>query len=381
MVADRSELLIEPILEAVDKDPLLDKQNLNENSSKEIIKKIFVGQFPGIRSKNKLATGIISGLLREKRGAEHILHDYWHVPLDMLLFEIEFARAALGYYGKYISPKVPADKKHFDAALFFLQRRACVVASEILCLLESGYADGAESRWRTLNEMAITSGFLLLKGDAIAERYSEYRSVVQLKKNRVLKEQAEKHLSNPAPNQSQDTTKALKKSIETFSKNIVNLDKEINSLCVRFGPSFKNSNGWAVAAFPKKQKDSSMVTLLEIAEAVSGSTLFPYYKLGERAFANDNVHQGAVGDVISRADFGPKGTVVLGASPVGLYEPMSNAAEDLAVTTNTLLSILPMWQGDVINTIMEGIAATISVEGQNREDGSVQFAESLNLRY
>ncbi|MGA9100167.1 MAG: DUF5677 domain-containing protein, partial [Methanotrichaceae archaeon] len=341
---DRSELLIEPILDAVDKAPLLDKEKLNESSSIETIKKIFIDKIPDIRSRNKLATGIFSGLLREKRGEGYSVQDYWCVPLDMLLLEIEFARATIGYYGRHISPKVPADKRNLEAALFFLQRRACVVASEIHCLLENGYADGAESRWRTLNELAITSAFLLQKGDEIAERYTKYRAVIDLRKNKTLKDQAENHLSNPGPNQSLETRDAIEKSIETFSEIIMSLEEEVSKLCDRFGPSFGNyPNGWAAAAFSNNHK-KRVVSLTEMANTVIGSTLIPYYKLSVRAFANDGVHQGSVGDVRSRGDFGPTDTVILGASPVGLYLPISNTAEDLAVTTNALLSILPMWQ-------------------------------------
>jgi hypothetical protein len=35
------------------------------------------------------------------------------------------------------------------------------IFNEILVLLKSGYADGANSRWRSLHELAVISFFLL----------------------------------------------------------------------------------------------------------------------------------------------------------------------------------------------------------------------------
>ena len=372
----RSKIFIEPVLDAVNSDPSLDKEKLkkelNDRDSRKAILAIFTRLFPEIPLGNKE----VSRLVIEKTHLESTIQNYWSIPLRMLLLEIELARAALAYFGEHVSLKIPADKRNLESALFFLQRRACVVASEILCLLESGYADGAESRWRTLNEMAITSEFLFHNGDKFAERYAKYRAVVELKKNRNLKEQAEKYLLNPGPNQSQRTKESLKSAIESYSKAIKHLEEEVTQLCEQFGPSFKNSNGWAAAAFPNNHKDRR-VHLDEIANKVTSSTTIPYCRLSMRAFANDNVHQGSVGDIHSRGDFGPRNTVLLGASPVGMYMPISNTAEDLAITTYMLLSIYPTWQCGVINLMIKIISDSISAIACEREKGVIEYAKSL----
>ena len=67
-----------------------------------------------------------------------------------------------------------SDLTVFDA-LAHLQPKALLIASEILWLLEGGYADAALARWRTLHEVVVTAMFIAKNGPETARdyRYSE----------------------------------------------------------------------------------------------------------------------------------------------------------------------------------------------------------------
>lgn len=55
--------------------------------------------------------------------------------------------------------------------LAHIQPRALLIANEVLCLLEAGYADGALTRWRSLHELVVVAMFLRKYGDGAARSY------------------------------------------------------------------------------------------------------------------------------------------------------------------------------------------------------------------
>ncbi len=72
-----------------------------------------------------------------------------------------------------------------------LHARACQIASEVLKLLKSGFADGAHARWRSLHEVAVVALFIHKHGNDVAEKYllhdvvesyraaTQYRNIVE----------------------------------------------------------------------------------------------------------------------------------------------------------------------------------------------------------
>lgn len=57
------------------------------------------------------------------------------------------------------------------AALAAVQPRALLVANEVRCLCECGFADGALTRWRSLHELDVVMSFVEKHGDRTAELY------------------------------------------------------------------------------------------------------------------------------------------------------------------------------------------------------------------
>lgn len=67
--------------------------------------------------------------------------------------------------------------RHRTDVLIRLHARACQVAGEIITLMESGYADGAMARWRTLHEIGVVIALIAEHGDDLAERYLAHDTV------------------------------------------------------------------------------------------------------------------------------------------------------------------------------------------------------------
>jgi Family of unknown function (DUF5677) len=61
--------------------------------------------------------------------------------------------------------------------LLRLHARACQITEEIICLLESGFADGAMARWRTMHEITAVSSLMNRHGEDLAERYIAHQIV------------------------------------------------------------------------------------------------------------------------------------------------------------------------------------------------------------
>jgi Family of unknown function (DUF5677) len=62
-----------------------------------------------------------------------------------------------------------------------LHARSCQLAEEVIVLLETGFANGAMARWRTMHEIAMTAAFISEHGNACAERYTDHRIVESYK--------------------------------------------------------------------------------------------------------------------------------------------------------------------------------------------------------
>jgi hypothetical protein len=68
-----------------------------------------------------------------------------------------------------------------DQAIARLHIRACRIANEIILLLENGHTEGAQARWRTMHEVAITATIIAEGGDELAQRYFDHEAVEKKK--------------------------------------------------------------------------------------------------------------------------------------------------------------------------------------------------------
>lgn len=198
-------------------------------------------------------------------------------------------------------------------ALSRVHARACHVAGEILALLESGYADGAHARWRTLHELAVVTALLTEHGDDLAEKYLLHEVVESLTAARQLADYA-----------AQIGEKPLSK------REMGRLATEQQALCERFGSEYRKRYGWAA-----KLLNNPNPNFDHLEKAATLNHLRPYYKL-----ASYNVHASAKGASYRLGLLGSHGKVLLaGPSNAGLEEAGRFAAHSLLMTTLCLLNL------------------------------------------
>ncbi len=85
-----------------------------------------------------------------------------------------------GYGDEFNRTHLQARRKRNQVRNHVLSRlhiRACRVSEEIALLLENGYAEGAEARWRTLLEVSVTMLLIKLGGDILAQRYLDHEVI------------------------------------------------------------------------------------------------------------------------------------------------------------------------------------------------------------
>jgi len=254
----------------------------------------------------------------ERNGFEERNYAVWKEPLDLLeLFLLTTIELGDDFNHKY-RPEAAKNNDFVFEALTRLHGRACQVGNEILILLKSGYADGANARWRTLHEITVTSYFIKENGSEMAERYllydyiESYRSISDYVHNTELYERHKAVLGDALPSQAE----------------MMGIEETKNELCARFGKGFSKEYGW-VAGGTKK------ITFKDLESEVGIDHLRPYYKM-----ANISIHAGPKGVRFSLGS--PSNDIIpAGASNMGLADPGMSTVISLQNMNAALLSTRP----------------------------------------
>ena len=242
-------------------------------------------------------------------------YNLWKEPLDLLeLFLLTTIDIGDDFNHKY-RPEAAKSNDFVFEALTRLHGRACQVGNEILILLKSGYADGANARWRTLHEITVISYFIKERGNEMAERYllydyiESYRSISDYIQEPALYEKHKAVLGDELPSKSEmDTITRIK-----------------DKLCTRFGKEFAHDYGWAADR-------TKRITFKDLESEVGINHLRPYYKI-----ANISVHAGPKGIRFSLGS--PDNNIIsVGASNMGLADPGMNAVISLLNMNTALLT-------------------------------------------
>ncbi len=254
----------------------------------------------------------------ERIGFEERNYAVWKEPLDLLeLFLLTTIDLGGDFNHKY-RPEAAKNNDFVFEALTRLHGRACQVGHEILTLLKSGYADGANARWRTLHEIVVISYFIKEHGKEMAERYllydyiESYQSINDYIKNTALYERHRAILGDELP--SQDEMERIKRTKD--------------ELCARFGKGFSREYGWAADGTGK-------ITFKDLEREVGIDHLRPYYKM-----ANISIHAGPKGVRFSLGS--PNNNIIpVGASNMGLADPGMNTVISLLNMNVALLNTRP----------------------------------------
>lgn len=195
-----------------------------------------------------------------------------------------------------------------------MHARACQISSEIICLLKAGFADGANARWRTLHEIAVTCSFIKEHGNEVAEKYILHDKIESYKAA-LLYEQYEKMLG-----------------LEPLQKDeLAKLEAVKNNLISRYGKSYKEDYGWASETLGINCPHFS-----DIEKDVTLDYLRPYYKL-----ASHNIHAQPKGILFKMGLVQNQDILLAGPSNYGFTDPAQFLASSLTQITTDLLTYKP----------------------------------------
>lgn len=204
-------------------------------------------------------------LLAERRAIqskfEQRLWERWKPALDLYDWVLIQTQNVAVYFIKHHRAQAVEQKDWLYEAQTRLQARAYRTACEVQALLLSGNPEGALARWRTMHEILVVMLFLQKYGPETAERFLKY-DLVQTAKN------WDEYESLP------DEWKILPVTPEEG----VQARAEREKVLQKYGPAFKNENGWACAAFGRT-KASSRVTLAELENKVDLKQFRFYYHI------------------------------------------------------------------------------------------------------
>ena len=259
------------------------------------------------------ADGMFSDRRKICRGFLKRQREKWGKPLDQLFMLLEAAREAGEGYNESFEAAAAAEQDYVFDALRRLHARACLVASEVIWLMEGGYASGAMARWRTLYEIAVVGCFIKEKGQEVAERYLLHHVIDTCKAAEDFQKRCGTLGYDPL-------------SAPELSKMQAGRD----TLCQRFGKDYRDQWGWAADALKPKAANFA-----EIEAAVSFDHHRPFYKL-----ACHSSHAGSKGIQFDLGNaLNPPGSDVMlaGPSDAGLCDPGTCTAVSLLQITTILL--------------------------------------------
>jgi hypothetical protein len=215
-------------------------------------------------------------------------------------------------------------------ALILLQARGCRIASEVLTLIQSGHADGAHARWRSLHEIAVVTLFVNEGGNEVANRYLLHEPVESLKAAKELNRLHQEMGHEPIP-----------------EPQITSLETRVAELKAYFGDAYGEQWGWASAAL----NDNPRPTFAQIEESVGLQKWRPYYRM-----ASHNVHAGPKGvrftlGLINDVDR----TLLAGPSDTGFADPAHGTAISLYQITSLLLMRSPGIDSIIQSKAMQGL--------------------------
>ncbi|WP_173160494.1 DUF5677 domain-containing protein [Phytohabitans suffuscus] len=149
-----------------------------------------------------------------------------------------------------------------------LYGRACTVSGEVLCLMQSGFPEGAAARQRTLHELAVVITLIVDHADlGLAKRYADY-SYVEQRDDMV---QYQRH------------TDAL--GLRPLDTPVVaEIEANYRNVLAQYGEHFRRRNRWAAPLFSAGED----ITFVKLEDKAGLSHLRPMY-----GYSNHHVHAGA----------------------------------------------------------------------------------------
>jgi hypothetical protein len=183
--------------------------------------------------------------------------------------------------------------------------------------LLSGFASGANARWRTLHEIAVVSTFIAQETDETAERYFNHRFVKAYEDALEYRKHSERLGEQPLSDEEMAT-----------------IEKDYNERLARYGTDFRQPFGWARPAVEKHtpRLKKKWIGFEHLQAVIQTEHWKPYYRM-----ASHSVHPSAT---FIRFQLGTREeirTLLAGPSNADLGDPGQSA---LIALGNSMASLL-----------------------------------------
>lgn len=311
--------IIQSILEEFLHDQIKDLKHLDEKELQERLNKI-LDSIPDLTDRislivKKTLDKNSASMLREHRKIRRYFekrhNKLWEKGLNLLHTFIVISYEAGEDLNKLLREDAVKENDLVFDVLTRLHARSIQVAYEVLFLLESGFADGAHARWRTIHEISVVSLFIKKYGKEIAERYLLHEVIESYKAMSQYQEYCKKLNQPPFSEDEIKSTKTAK-----------------DKLVQKYGKEFCEQYGWAYSILKKNPN------FFDIEKESGLDHLRPYYKM-----ASYNVHANAKGIKFKLGLTEELEKVLLsGPSNYGLADPAHGTTLSLLQITSALLT-------------------------------------------
>jgi hypothetical protein len=256
-----------------------------------------------------------SNMLEKKRSEQKEFetknYDKWCDGFDLLETLIVITEEIGSQYNDEHRPRAVAESDYVFEALITLHARMILTAKEILSLMKSGFADGAQARWRSLHEVAVTAAFIRKHGLKVALRY--------LRSYRVQSYKAIKQCNEYAK----------RADLEPFSDEEVKSSRlEYENIIKEYGEEMKTDYGWATSALNIKSP-----RLFDLEKSTGLDHWRPRYKWATHYihpnYKPPSTYLGMVGTI--------EEGLIVGPSDAGFVDPAHQTAITLNIGTGALL--------------------------------------------
>ncbi len=284
---------------------------------------------------NKNSKKMLTEQRKYQKGFERRLYERWKNPLDILECLIRVSLESGEEHKNKLKRTTDNTNDFKREALIKIHARALHISNEILVLLKSGYADGANARWRSLHELAVISFFLLDNNNDVSKRYLEHAIVKQFKAAEDYRTYYKKLGYPPI-------------EIKKFNK----IKRKKEDLCKKYDDRFQDDYGWVPSSILKDRNFKALEKLVKLDK------LRPFYN-----FSSGSVHGGAKGfyRLGLMHDYQDK-ILLVGASNYGLADPIQNTAISLLHVNICLLKLDPDFESIMQVQIMNSYVDEIGIK-------------------
>ena len=300
------------------------------------------------KSLNKYGKKMLDDQRKYQKSFEKRLYERWKIPFDLLEGLIRISLESGEEQTNKLRKTTDNTNNFKQEALIKIHARALQISNEILVLLKSGYADGANARWRSLHELAVISFFLLHNDNDVSKRYLEHRIIKTFKEAEDYRAYYKKLGYPPI-------------EIKKFNK----IKKEKEKICKKYDDRFQGDYGWIPSSLLKDRHFRPLEKLVKLDK------LRPFYN-----FSSNSVHGGARGFYrLGLMDDSQDKILLAGPSNYGLADPLQNTAISLLHINICLLNLEPDFETimhlQVMNSYIEEIGKkAVSIQKQIEKDES-----------